>query len=132
MMLQEGQRAITQATLDHGVKARGPGCPQVNPPAQEPFTFNVSRTSPPGDKSAHYGSDEMDGPLDGPPEAVSVTEEGETRDHGQPGFHPLLQTGVSKAIKVHYPWCLQYHPSQITQMDLDILDKAGGIKKKPA
>ena len=30
MTLQEGKRAITQAVLDHRVKARGPGCPRVN------------------------------------------------------------------------------------------------------
>ena len=34
MMLQEGKRAITQAVSDHRVKARGPGCPRVNLPAQ--------------------------------------------------------------------------------------------------
>ena len=56
-MLQEGKRAITQAILDHRVKARGPGCPQINLPAQQPFRFNTSRTSPPGDVLAHYGSD---------------------------------------------------------------------------
>ena len=55
MMLQEGKRAITQAVLDQRVKARGPGCPQVNLLAQQPFRFNTSRTSP-GDESAHYGS----------------------------------------------------------------------------
>ena len=58
MMLQEGKRAITWAVLDHRVKARGPGHPQVNPPARQPFRFNISRTSPPGVMSAHYGSDE--------------------------------------------------------------------------
>ena len=58
MTLQEGKRAITWALLDHRVKARGPGCPQVNPPAQQPFRFNTSRTSPPGVVSEHYGSDE--------------------------------------------------------------------------
>ena len=58
MMLQEGKRAITWAILDHRVKARGPGHPQVNLPAQQPFRFNTSRTSPPGVVSTHYGSDE--------------------------------------------------------------------------
>ena len=58
MMLQEGKRAITQAVLDHRVKARGPGHPQVNLPAPQPFRFNTSRTSPPGDALAHYASDE--------------------------------------------------------------------------
>ena len=57
MTLQEGKRAITQAVSDHRVKARGPGCPQVNLPAHQPFRFNTSRIAPPGDASAHYGSD---------------------------------------------------------------------------
>ena len=58
MTLQEGKRAITQAVSDHRVKARGPGHPRVNLLAQQPFRFNTSRTSPPGDVLAHYGSDE--------------------------------------------------------------------------
>ena len=58
MMLQEGKRAVTQAVLDHRVKARGPGCPRVNLPAPQPFRINTSRNSPPGDALAHYGSDE--------------------------------------------------------------------------
>ena len=53
MMLQEGRRAIAHAISDHGVKARGPGRPRVNPPAQQPFRFNTTRASPPGDQSAH-------------------------------------------------------------------------------
>ena len=53
MTLQEGRRAIAHAVLDHRVKARGLGRPQVNPPAQQPFRFNTSRASPPGDQSAH-------------------------------------------------------------------------------
>ena len=53
MMLQEGKRAIACAISDHRVKARGPGCPRVNPPAQQPFRFNTLRASPPGDQSAH-------------------------------------------------------------------------------
>ena len=57
MTLQEGKRAITQAVSDHRVKARGPGCPRVNLPAQQPFRFNTSRASPLGDVLAPYGSD---------------------------------------------------------------------------
>ena len=58
MTLQEGERAITQAVSDHRVKARGPGCPRVNPPVQQPFMFNTSRTSLPRDALAHYSSHE--------------------------------------------------------------------------
>ena len=53
MTLQEGKRAIAHAVSDHGVKARGLGCPRVNLPAQPPFRFNTSRASPPGDWLAH-------------------------------------------------------------------------------
>ena len=53
MMLQEGKRAIACAISDHGVKARGPGHPRVNPLAQQPFRFNTTRASPLGDQSAH-------------------------------------------------------------------------------
>ena len=56
MMLQEGKRAITQAVSDNRVKARGPGYPRVNPPAQLPFRFDTSRTSLPGDLLANCGS----------------------------------------------------------------------------
>ena len=58
MTIQEGRRAIAQAISDNRVKARGPGCPQVNLLAQQPFKFNAPRTSPPRDVSIHYGSDE--------------------------------------------------------------------------
>ena len=53
MTLQEGKRAIACAISDHGVKARGPGRSRVNLPAQQPFRFNTTRVSPPGDQSAH-------------------------------------------------------------------------------
>ena len=53
MTLQEGKRAIAHAISDQGVKVRGLGCPRVNLPAQQPFRFNSTRASPPGDQSAH-------------------------------------------------------------------------------
>ena len=57
MKLQEGKRTITRAVSDHRVKARGPEHPQVNLLAQQPFRFNTSRISPPGDVPANYSSD---------------------------------------------------------------------------
>ena len=59
MTIQEGKKAIAQAISDNRVKARGPGCPQVNLLAQQPFKFNTPRTSPPRDVSIHYGSDDQ-------------------------------------------------------------------------
>ena len=46
MTIQEGRRAITQAISDHQVKVRGPGCPHVNLPAQQPFWFDPLRKFP--------------------------------------------------------------------------------------
>ena len=57
IMLQEGKRAITHALSDHGVKARRPGHPRVNLPAQLPFRFTTSRASLPGDRSTHEAPD---------------------------------------------------------------------------
>ena len=57
MTIQEGRRDIAQAISDNRVKARGPGCPWVNPLAQQPFQFNALRTSPPKDVSRDCSSD---------------------------------------------------------------------------
>ena len=55
MTIQEGKRAIAQGVTDHRVKVRGPGCPWVNLPAQQPFQFNPPRNSPPKDASGDCG-----------------------------------------------------------------------------
>ena len=57
MTIPEGKRAIAQAVSDNRVKARRPGCPHVNPLAQQPFWFNAQRTSPPKDMSGDCSSD---------------------------------------------------------------------------
>ena len=131
VMSQDGKRAITQAASDCGVKARGPDIHELIH-----WSNNLSGLIPlglllPRDVSAPTVL-MMDGPLEGLPEAKSIIGDEETSDCSHPGFHPHPETMVLKVIEVHYPWCLQYHPSQITRMDLDILDDAGGIKKKPA
>ena len=56
MTIQEGRRAIAQAVSDHQVKARGPGYPHVNLPAQQPFQFDPTRGSPLKDVSGDGGS----------------------------------------------------------------------------
>ena len=71
-----------------------------------------------------------DKPLDGLPEAEGIIGDGETSDLGHLGSLPLLQTVASKVIEAQYPWRLQCHLVQIVQMDLDILEEAGGIKKR--
>ena len=67
---------------------------------------------------------------DGLPKAEGIIGDEGTSDLSHPGSLPLPQTMVSKAIGVHYPWCLQCHPGQTAQMDPDILDEAGGTEKK--
>ena len=62
MTIPKGRRAIAQAVSDNRVKARGPGCPRLNPLAQQPFKFNTPRTSPPRDMSIHYSSDDEQTP----------------------------------------------------------------------
>ena len=71
-----------------------------------------------------------DEPLDGLLEAKGIIGDGETSDLSHPGSSPLLQTVVLKVIEVQYPLHLQYHPGQITGMDPDVLDEAGGNGKK--
>ena len=69
-------------------------------------------------------------PLDGLPKAEGVIGDGETSNLSHLGSPLLLQTVALKAIEAQYPQCLQYHPSQIARTDLDILDEAGGVKRK--
>ena len=71
-----------------------------------------------------------DEPLDGLPEAEGIIGDGETSNLGHLGSSPLLQTMALKVIEDQYPQHLQYHPVQITWMDLDVLDEAGGIEKR--
>ena len=57
MTIQEDQWAIAQAVTDCCVKARGPGHPCVNLPAQQPFRFDHLRGSPIKDTFRDGGSD---------------------------------------------------------------------------
>ena len=128
-MLPEGKRAITRAISDQRVKARGPGCPQVNLPAQQPFRFNTSRTPPPGDLLTQVE------PEGSNPEDLSETEaviggEG-IRDQECPESHPFHQTEDSKAIRVQCQWHLRCCPSLIIPIGLDIPGMVGDIESKP-
>ena len=62
MTIQESKRAIAQAVSDNRVKVRGPGCPRVNLPAQQPFKFNTQRTAPLKYVSRDYSSDNQQTP----------------------------------------------------------------------
>ena len=71
-----------------------------------------------------------DKPLDGLPKAEGIIGDGETSDLSHLSSPPLLQTVASKVIEAQYPQHVQYHPIQIARMDPDILEEAGGIKKR--
>ena len=62
MTIQGGRRAIAQAISDCQVKVRGPGCPCVNLPAQQPLWFDPPRSSPPKDAAGDCGSDHPPSP----------------------------------------------------------------------
>ena len=129
MTLQEGKRAIACAILDHGVKARGPGHPQVNLPAQLPFRFNTSRLLH-WKTSLHTRSTMIDRPLDGLLEAVAATGGGETKDHNHPDSYPLRWTEALRVTGVQSPRHLPGHPSQTIQMVLGICNKTGDNRRK--
>ena len=84
MTIQEGRQAIAQAIMDCQVKARGPGCPHVNPPAQQPFRFDHPRGSPIKDASGDGGSDCQPSPHVSPQGAEIAIDVRETK-----GLHHL-------------------------------------------
>ena len=127
---KEGKRATAQAVLDNRVKARGPGCPWVNPPAQQPFKFNTQRTSPLKEvcpETMVLTTNEHSGSL---PKAGGIIEDRGTSSLSHSGSLPLPQTVVSKVIEVHCQWHLQCHPDLTAQMDPDIVDEVGDTEKK--
>ena len=71
-----------------------------------------------------------DKPLDSLPKAEGIIGDGETSNLGHLGSPPLLQTMASKVIEAQYPQHLQCCPVQITRMDPDVLEEAGGIEKR--
>ena len=62
MTILEGWQAIAQAVMDCWVKVRGPGCPCVNLPAQQPFRFDHLRGSSIKDTSGDGGFDHQPSP----------------------------------------------------------------------
>ena len=72
----------------------------------------------------------MDEHPDSLPEAEGIIGDEGNSDLSHLSFFPLPQTVVLKVIEVQYPQHLQCHPSQTAQMGPDVLDEAGGIKKK--
>ena len=83
------------------VKARGPGCPHVNLPAQQPFWFNFLRNSPPKDVPGDYGSTYPKSHHRST-EAVNAIEDRETRDLNCLGFLHLPQNMALRVIGVSY------------------------------
>ena len=101
MTIQEGRRAIAQAISDHQVKVRGPECPCVNPPAQQPFQFDPPRSSPPKDASGMVVLIDHCHPI-GPPGAENVIGVGETKDLNHLCSLCLPQTVGLRVTRVHY------------------------------
>ena len=66
MTIQEGRWAIAQAITGLWVKARWPGCPHVNPLAQQPFRFDPLRGSPMKDAFGDGGSNHQPSPCQPP------------------------------------------------------------------
>ena len=100
LTIQEGKRAIAQAVSDNRVKARGPGHPCVNLPAQKPFWFGTQRTSPLKDMSGVMVLTTPKHPI-GSLEAKNIIEEGETRGIDHLGSLHSPQTMALKVIEVH-------------------------------
>ena len=128
MTLLEGRRGITCAISDQRVKARGPGRPRVNQPAQQPFRFDVFRTPPPKGLKSQRDSDRTTPRWP----ARGRGHNRRRRDQRQryPGFLPLCQIEVSKVIGVRRPWRPPCHPSLTIQIGLDALDMVGDIRRK--
>ena len=100
MTIPEGKRAIAQAVSDKRVKARGPGHPHVNLPAQQPFQFNAQRISPLKMCLETVVLTIPQCPMD-PPEANNATGDGETKGLNHPGLLPLPWTMVLRMTEVH-------------------------------
>ena len=102
MTIQEGWWAIAQAVTDCWVKARGPGCPCVNPSTQQPFRFDCTRGSHPKDTPRELGSNCTSLPHCPPPEAKTAIDVGGTKGHYCLSCCHLPQTMGSRVTGVHY------------------------------
>ena len=103
MTIQEGRWAIAQAITDCQVKVRGPGCPCVNPPAQQLFRSDPPRGFPMKDASRDGGSDCQPSPH-WPQEAKNAIDIRETKDLHHLGSPHLPQIMGLRATGVHYQW----------------------------
>ena len=128
MTIQEGRRAIAQAITDCQVKARGPGHPHVNPPAQQSFQFDPPRGSlwrmPLGMVvliANHH--------LIGPQEAENITDVGETKGLHHLSSPHLPWTMGSRVTRVHYQWLPQCCLGLIDQTDPNVPEEVDGTKR---
>ena len=132
MTIQEGKRAIAQAVSDNRVKVRGPGCPRVNPPAQQPFWFSAQRTSPPKDVSGDCSSDYPQTPH----QSSRGQECNRTRRDQRPQSprfpSPSPDCGFESDRSSLSTMSSMSSRSDCIQMDQGILDEADNIKKKHA
>ena len=127
MTIQEGRWTIAQALTDCPVKARGPGCPNVNPPAQQPFRFDPPRASPTKDTSRDRGSDCQPSPH-WPLRGWECNRC--WRDQRPHLSSPHLPQFVGlRATGVHYPWLLWCCLGLTDQMDPNIPDEGDSTKR---
>ena len=129
MTIQEGRRAIAQAISNHQFKARGPGHPLVNLPAQQPLWFDPPRSSLPKDVSGDGGSDCSLSPI-GPPEAGNVIGIRETKGPHHIGSLHLPQTMGLRATGVHYQWLYRCCLGLTSQTDPDVPHEVDSIEMK--
>ena len=116
MTIQEGRRAIAQAITNCWVKVRGPGCPCVNPLAQQPFRFDSLRGSPMKDASRDGGLIINPHHIS-PQEAENAIDIGETKGLRHLGSPHLPQIMGSRVTGVYYQWLPRYHLGLTGQMD---------------
>ena len=129
IIIQEGRRAIAQAISDHQVKARGPGHPHVNPPAQQPSGFIPQEILL---WKMHLGMVVLIihcHPIS-PPEAENVIGIRETK-----GLHHLCSPHLPQTVglivtRIHYWWLSRCCLGLTGQTDPHVPDKVDGIEMK--
>ena len=127
MTIQEGTRAIAQAISDCQVKVRGPGCPCVNPPAQQPLQFNPLRSSPLKDASGDCSSDYPTLPH----QPSRGWEHNRHRRDQRPQSPQFPSPSSDCGFESNRRQCPQCHPDLTSQMDQDIPDEVDHIERKP-
>ena len=126
--IQEGRRAIPQAISDCQVKVRGPGCPRVNPLANNPSSL-IPWEVPLW--RMHLGMVVLiiNHHLIGHQGAENVTDVRETKGLHHLSSPHLPQTMGSRVTGVHYQWLPQCCLGLTGQKDPDVPEEVDSIKR---